>query len=176
MLINRLLPILIVALSGSNSFSIDVNIRFPQDQSVKIKPDLSGLGQEVGEAAGEVVRKGILGAMEGFSQAAKGSEFGQLATEGMQNITQQGASAFRKTMEDPRLRREMQEGGRELAEVMGAGTRSFTKGLQQEVFPEIKALSRSALASMYNVQNAVQIGGPIALAAIIGLTGFYGTR
>jgi len=144
--------------------------------SITVKPDLSGLSDVAGNTAGSIVEKVITGAMEGFSKVAKSGEFGRQATGAMQDITQQGAGAFAEAMGDPRLRQQLGRGASELTSSLGFGAKQLNVGLQGQVFPEIKNITGGAISSVFNVENAIRVGGPIALQAGLVLAGIYGSR
>jgi len=150
---------------------------------IKVQPDFSHIdfstmSDEIGKVSGDiahkVIQKLIEGGFQGFAEGTEGVY--QNTSQGIKNLTQDLTRAIADAFSDPNLKKELARGGKEWAGLVGEGTRGARIGLEQEVFPEVKAITQGAIGSIYNMRNAMQLGFPIALATTIVITGYYGPR
>ena len=123
----------------------------------------------------KIVGQVTTGVLKGAVQGIESGEFEKAIGTGMGEVSRQGTRAFTKTFRDPRLIAETREGAKAFAGFMGAGAKELTKGLEEEVFPEIEGAFRNFVTSFLNYENAIRFATPIALGSIITITGTMGT-
>lgn len=138
--------------------------------------NLDGLSEVLGDGSKEIVKDIMTGLIEGFSEAASSGDFGRHAEKGLKEVTQQGANAFKNAMEDPNLTQNIRAGTNAWAAAVGEGAQGAQEGLKRTTWPAIERMTNDGIASVFNMKNAIQFGYPVAVAGIVGLAGWYGSR
>jgi len=130
------------------------------------------IAKESGKIFKEIMKESAIGGIEAFSEVAASGDFGQHATHGLRELSGQGADAIGNA----EVQRNIARAGDELSSTIGKGTESMQKGLKKNFWPHYNEIIHDGIASMYNTRNAIQFGYPVALAATISITGYYGSR
>lgn len=170
-----LLNMISLTLLGSKTPYLIISKEKPTFITVNVKPDLSGLGQDAGSLSKDVVKGIFSGGAEGFSEAAKSGVFGQHATEGLKDISQQAAGAFSEAMRDPRLAQELASGAQGFTHALGVGAENMAYGLETDVAPHIARGVRSMISSVINAENAIRYGSIIGLQIALPMVATYTT-
>lgn len=148
--------------------------------TVNIKPDLSGLTEGAGDAAGhiakQIVQNLIEGGFEGFEGATKGSKMHGHAKRGLENLTQDITRAVADALSNPQLKKELEAAGSEWASMIGTTTKGARIGLEKDVYPELQQISQGAIGSFFNIRNTLQFSLPITGGFVLILAGIYGSR
>ena len=126
-------------------------IKLDTSSPIKIQPDLSGIGKELGSI---------------------GKELGA----GIGDFFSTGANSFADTVGSDEYGKNMSRGMSGLAKNLGEGTRSFNTQANTTLFPELSTTFRGFVGSAINPRNVFQFGGLIALSMAVSVTGYYLTK
>jgi hypothetical protein len=154
-------------------FSPTINIpeiKFPE--TIKIKPDFSGLGDELGKAGKETAKGTLNGIMEGISEATQSEELRRHVRDSLTNV----ASTFTDGMNDQNFRDEIRQGTDAWGRTAEIGAKGFADNLDMRVLPHFKRSFQNFWGSFISFENAFRFGTPIALGIALPLAGIYGSR
>jgi hypothetical protein len=188
-------PIALLGNKDTNLDQVSVNVHLD---------NFDGLGEALGDGTKEIVKEVIIGTAEAFAQAGNDKNFGKNLETGLTGMTQQTADAFknamsdknignslkdgltsgatqatdafRDAMNDTNLKNSIKDGADAWASNVGQAAQGAQQGLEREVWPSVTQMSNQGLASIFNLQNAIQIVGPYAFGAVVSISATYGTK
>jgi AAA+ superfamily predicted ATPase len=178
-------------LGESNTLPVNVHI-----------DNLDGISEALGDGAKDVIKDVVSGLAEGISKAGKDKNFGKNVQDGLSGVfgqtadafnnamhdknignslrdglttgATQATDAFRDAMNDTSLKNSIKDGADAWASNVGQAAQGAQKGLEREVWPAMSQMSNQGIASVFNLQNAAQIFGPIILGSVVSISATYG--
>ncbi len=188
-------PIAILAEESFNLPKLTVNVHLD---------NLDNLSEAIGDGTKDIIKEVVTSVAEGIAQAGTDKSFGKNLKEGLTGITHQTADAFKDAMNDkhigdslreglttgatqatdafkdamndPNLKNSIKDGADAWASNVGQAAQGAQQGLEREVWPSVTKMSNQGIASIFNLQNAMQIVGPYAFGAVVSISATYGTK
>jgi len=151
--------VLIVVILGNMCVPYNILPLWPFDSTLKIDFNINPDETE------SVVEKMIKGSLKAFEAIAINPQTGNLFTESFKGFTGNGLQAISETFENPEIKQQMSQ-----------ATEAATTTAIQEILPHVKKLNREVISTFFNIENAVRIGTPIALAIALPVAGYFGSK